>query len=162
MFVADVQPPEGTVIPVIDYAQFWLVLGFLILAAIVAYYFLVVFLTRPRPPKAAPVLPPARPPVYALQQEYLERVDDVARRAAAGELTPRRAHAELSVLVRGFVAAVSTVPADKMTLTDLRRTELRGVSHTVGQYYPMVFGAHDPSGAEAGVAAAREAISTWR
>lgn len=162
MFVAELQPPEGTVIPVIDYAAFWLVLGFLILAAIAAYYFLVVFLTRPRPPKPAPVLPPARPPVYALQQEYLERVDDVARRASSGELTPRRAHAELSVLVRGFVAAVSTVPADKMTLTDLRRTELRGVSNAVGQYYPMVFGAHDPSGAEAGVAAAREVITTWR
>lgn len=160
--LAGAQPPAGTVMPVVPYSLVWAIVGILLVAAVPLYYLLVSILTRPKP-EPAPAPPAERlVSVPELQHDYLGRVDDIGRRFSAGELTPRRANAELSVAVRDFVAQATGVEADKMTLTELRRTPFVGASHAVAEYYPLVFGAQETRSVEHGVHAAKQVISLWR
>ena len=59
-----------------------------------------------------------------LRADYTRQIDLVLDRAAAGEISQRRAHQQLSVLVRHFVQEVSGIHAPTMTLTELNATGL--------------------------------------
>lgn len=153
--------PEGTIMPAVSYWPIWGLIGGFLLLAVVAYYLWAYLSTLPRRrlPELAP--PSPLPDLGEIRGRYLGRVDDIERRHQQGALSSRRAHAELSVVVRDYVAEATGVRADRMTLTDLRRTQLRGTAHTVGQFYPIVFGAREYRGVAQGANAARSVITTW-
>lgn len=153
--------PEGTIMPAVNYWMIWGFLGGFLVLAVAAYYLWAYLSTRPRRrlPELAP--PSPLPDLGQVRTRYLGRVDDIERRYQQGALTSRRAHAELSVVVRDYVAEATGVRADKMTLADLRRTQLYGTTHTVAQFYPIVFGSRDYRGVGQGANAARSVITTW-
>ncbi|GGA58828.1 hypothetical protein GCM10011490_05990 [Pseudoclavibacter endophyticus] len=155
--------PPGTIMPTVPYSPIWGVLAAALIVGVVLYYGLTWLLTRPRPeappPAAAPT--PVRS-VPELQGVYLHEIDSILQRHAAGELSPRRAHAALSVTVREFLSEATGVPADKMTLTDLRQTPYVGATYAVAEYYPIVFGAQEAQSVEHGAHAARQVIALWQ
>lgn len=155
--------PDGTIVPPIPYNVLWAVLGVILVVIVATYYLFAWLLTRPSPEPSAPVsVPSPRRTVPELQGAYLYEVDQIAHRYAAGELTPRRAHAALSVAVREFLAEATGVPTDKMTLTELRSTPFVGATHAVAEFYPIVFGADEAHSVEHGTDAARQVIMLWR
>ncbi|KAB1657306.1 hypothetical protein F8O01_08670 [Pseudoclavibacter chungangensis] len=166
MFITDASvlasADTGTIMPVVPYSVIWLVLGILLVGAVPLYYLLVYALTRPRPEREPEPVVEVPVSVPQLQHDYLVRVDGIRHRHAAGELTPRRAHAELSSAVRDFVAQATGVEADKMTLTELRRTPYVGASYAVAEFYPLVFGVDEARSVDHGVDAAKQVISLWR
>ena len=157
------QTPPGTVMPVVAYNPLWGVLAGLLVLAVAVYYAIAYLLTRPRPPRPEPRAVPTPPrSVPELQGVYLHEIDSITHRHATGQLTPRRAHAELSRTVREFVAEATGVPTDKMTLQDLRGTPYSGAAYAVAEYYPLVFGVDEATSVHHGADAARQVIGLWR
>lgn len=162
--LASTQPPgepEGTIMPVVAYWPIWALLGGFLLLAVLGWYLFAILATRKR--RTPPPLEIAKPlpDLAEVRVRHLRRIDEIEGRYRAGQLSSRRAHAALSVVVRDYVAEATGVRADRMTLSDLRRTPFRGTAHTVGQYYPIVFGAREYRGVEQGAAAARSVITRW-
>jgi len=148
--------------PPTQYGPEWLVLLLAIVAVLVLGGVLVAVLTRP-PRVVAPPVPHPTLVLTQLRTEYLARIDDVERRARAGELDARRAHAELSRLMRGFVGEYSGLEAPVMTLQDLRA---RGVHpallDAIGRFsYPSIFPPRNPVDPVLGAEAARQVVHAW-
>ncbi|MFT4083614.1 MAG: hypothetical protein QM638_13605, partial [Nocardioides sp.] len=69
-----------------------------------------------------PTAPPADP-----RPEHLAELERIQRAVATGRLSAREGHQRVSRIVRSYVGAVSALPADRMTLDDLRRLRRHGV-----------------------------------
>jgi hypothetical protein len=145
----------------------WTGLGLLLLiAAWLAYAFLS---TRQRrePSPASPAGPPSDP--SGLKKDYLRRIDAVAADAAAGRLSERVSHQELSLLIRSFVRDMAGIDAPRMTLAELREQDFPSAALAVGSFYPAEFGPEprdtEPRQAghpvEAAAETAREVVRTW-
>lgn len=149
--------------PLVGYSPFWLVLGIAILALIGAFYAVVLLLTVERKRRKAPSVPVAPPVnIVQLQEEAFSAVATIETGTMNGTLDTRAAHERLSAVVRGFVAESTGIPADHMTLTDLRQTELRGTSRAIEQFYPAVFGAEPDADLAKSIHMARQVLSGWR
>lgn len=155
-------PDDDLLYPPTQYGGGWLLLLFVLVALLVLGAVLVVVLTRPRRAPVAPAVP-VEVALQRLRGEYLARIDDVDRRARAGELDARRAHAELSRLMRGFVNEYSGLEAPVMTLQDLAA---RGVHpalvDAIGRFsYPSLFPRQAPVDPVLGAEAARQVVHAW-
>ncbi|WP_395640201.1 hypothetical protein [Pseudolysinimonas sp.] len=155
-------PDDDLLYPPTQYGAGWLLLLLAIIVALLLVAVLVAVLTRPK----RAVTPLAADPAVLLQQlrgEYLARIDDIDRRARSGEIDPRRAHAELSRLMRAFVGEYSGIEAPVMTLRDL---VARGVHPSlidaIGRFsYPSLFPRKPPVDPALGADAARQVVHTW-
>lgn len=158
---------DGDYYPPMTYSPIWLALGVVILVGLIGWAVVVVTITR-RVRQPAPPQPPPHWRLAALQGDYLRRIDEVVRLADGAELQPRRAHQELSSIVREFVEEASGVQVGTMTLTELARSPLPSVGpvrDVVGRLYPLEFGAQagdaSPVSVAAAAAAAREVVTRW-
>lgn len=157
------EPDPGEVMPLVGYSPFWLVLGLAILAALAAFTVFVVLFTSGRRERVADPVP-ATPPVdlVALQQDAFDEVAQIEAEAKRGSLDSRSAHERLSAVVREYIANATGIPADRMTLSDLQRTELTGTTRAVAQFYPGVFNAEAEQDLAKSIRLAREVLSGWR
>lgn len=154
--VADFYPP-------MTYSPLWSAIGVVILGGIVGWAVVVWSQTRAARVEPEPDLPPGWR-LARLKGDYIERIDEIVRHSEAGELSDRRAHQELSVVVREFVHAASGVRAPTMTLADLGRTgdpALARVSDVVRGLYPVEFGPDRPVSVGAAAAYARDVVARW-
>lgn len=146
------------------YSVLWTVVAVALLVLVAAWYVVVWRRTRPAPPPApVPPLPPAWR-LAQLQGESLHRIDEVVRLVHAGELSQRRGHQELSVVVREFVQEASGVDAPTMTLTDLGRSgnrRLDPVTDVVLRLYPVEFGPDRPASVSDAAEVARRVVQRW-
>lgn len=157
------ETPPGEIMPLVGYSPFWLVLGITVLAVIVAGYLVLVLLTRPRE-RVVEAERPSDPPVdlVRLRDESFARIAEIERELHVGAVDPRSANEALSSLVRRYVAEATGIPADRMTLRDLRESPLRGTTAAVEQFYPSVFGAEPAHDLPRSIQLAREVIAGWR
>lgn len=156
-------PDDDLLYPPAQYGGGWLLLVFAIVAVAVLAGLIVARLTRPRPPEAEPQVDVASV-LTQLRTEYLDAIDDVERRATGGEIDARRAHAELSRLMRTFVNEYSGLEAPVMTLQDLVAAGVHpALVDALRRYaYPSVFRREDPLDPALGADAARKAVRLWR
>lgn len=154
--VADFYPP-------MTYSALWTVIAVAIALALVGWGVVVWVQTRPARQRPE-LLPPPGWELARLKGQYFARIDEIVRLAAAGELSPRRAHQDLSVAVREFVRSASGVDAPTMTLSDLQRTGLLAlapVSDVVFRLYPVEFGPDRDVSVSDAAAVAREVVARW-
>ena len=126
-----------------------------------AWYAWVWWSTRERKVVVPPRVTPDR--LSRLRADYTHQIDLVLRRAAAGEISQRRAHQQLSVLVRHFVQEVSGIHAPTMTLTELnaRGARLTPVSEVVGALYPGEFGPRETATLLGAADVAKQVVARW-
>ena len=85
-------------------------------------------------------------------------------RAAAGEISQRRAHQQLSVLVRHFVQEVSGHPRpddDARPSSTRRASRLTPVSEVVGTLYPGEFGPRETATLAGAGTVAKQVVARW-
>lgn len=145
----------------LQYSPLWLWAGIGLLALVLAWYVFVFLSTRTRPAAAAP--PRFTPPsdINGLKEAYLLRIDAVEADAAAGRLTSRASHQELSLLVRKFARDVTGIDAPRMTLAELDSHPLPAAANAVGRLYPGEFGAEPLPPLARSAEAARQAVRSW-
>lgn len=153
-------PPPGFYAPD-PYAARWLWIGIGVLVLVAAWYVWVWRSTRERPVVVPPRVTPDR--LTRLRADYTRQIDLVLGRAATGEISPRRAHQQLSVLVRHFVQEVSGIDAPTMTLTELtaRGPRLTPVSEVVGTLYPGEFGPRETATLDGAGTVAKQVVARW-
>jgi hypothetical protein len=155
-----VQDNTGFYAP-LQYNPLWLWAGIGLLALVLAWYVFVFLSTRTRrAPAAAPRFTPPSG-IHRLKEAYLLRIDAVEADAAAGRLTSRASHQELSLLVRKFVRDVTGVDAPRMTLAELDSHPLPVAANAVGRLYPGEFGAEPLPPLARSAEAARQAVRLW-
>lgn len=147
----------------LQYSCAWMWCGAVLLALVAGWYVFVVAATRagrPSPRSARPgrsVLTD----LPALKAAYLQRIDDVQREAAAGNLGARAAHQEISLLLRGFVRDATGVDATRMTHQDLARHPLPAAAGAIQALYPAEFGPGPLPPVASSAAIASAAVRTW-
>jgi hypothetical protein len=160
---AAVDLPEEFTGPV-GYADRWLWIAVGLAVALVVYYLLAWWFTRPPRPVAL-----ARPgvPLPDVRQQHLARIDRVEARVRAGEITARDGHQQLSEVVRDYVAAVTTLPARTMALADFRDRAPVALVEVLELVYPPEFAPDDADGTfardlfDTAVDRARGLVATW-
>lgn len=135
----------------------WLLLCLLAAAGTAAYFVVVWWLTRarrPRPPR------PAVPP----RDDCLAELVRIEGEAAAGQISAREAHQELSRAVRTFVATASDLPADTMTLAALRAAGPSPLADLVAGLYRPEFGPDEDDARrelDRSITHARTVVESW-
>ncbi len=154
------QADPGLIGP-LQYSPGWLWAGLALLALAAGWYCFVFLSTRQR--RSPAPLPRFTPPsdLNDLKRAYLQRIDAVAADAAAGVLTARESHRELSLLVRRFTRDVTGVDAPRMTLAELHGHPLPGAAEAVHRIYPGEFGLEPLPPLEQSAEAARQAVRQW-
>lgn len=146
----------------VAYAERWLWLAIGLLALVVVFYAAVWWFTRQRPETT--ILRP-EVDVPTVREAHLQRIDDVAARVAAGALTAREGHQELSVIVRSFVAEVTTLPARTMALVDFRHRAPDDLVAAIELMYPPEFAPDDALARDRfddAVGRARSLVGQWQ
>jgi hypothetical protein len=155
-----VQVEPGIYAP-LQYGQAWLWTGLALLAVVLGWYAFVFLSTRkPKVPEQAPRFTPPSD-LAGLKEAYLQRIDAVTANAAAGLLTARESHQELSLLVRRFARDVTGVDAPSMTLAELHRHPLPPVAEAVRRIYPGEFGLEPLPPVAESAETARQAVWQW-
>ena len=154
--------------PPAQYGWGWILLAIGVLALIAGIAWLVIVLTRPRraiAPAAAPMPVPGFTADVAtvLRQEYLGAIAQIEDDYRTGRSDARRANLDLSRTVRGFVNEYSGIEAPVLALDDLVRMGVHpSLVDAIGRnYYPSIFRRSAPGDPLAGVAAARQVVTTW-
>jgi len=145
----------------LQYSPLWLFAGIGLLVLVLGWYVIVFLSTRKRPLPAAArrYTPPSD--IHSLKEAYLQRIDAVEADAAAGRLTSRASHQELSLLVRKFTRDVTGVDAPRMTLAELDSHPLPAAATAVGRLYPGEFGAEPLPPLARSAETARQAVRSW-
>ncbi|HET7399341.1 MAG TPA: hypothetical protein VFJ94_12555 [Intrasporangium sp.] len=153
-------PPPGFYAPD-PYSRTWLWVGAGLLLAVALWYLWVWWSTRPRPVHGPVAATGGR--LERLRADYTRQIDVVVARADAGEISQRRAHQQLSVLVRHFVQEASGIAAPTMTLTDLvgSGARLGPVSRVVRRLYPGEFAPREADTLAEAAAGARDVVARW-
>ncbi|HWM34534.1 MAG TPA: DUF4381 family protein [Pseudolysinimonas sp.] len=110
---------------------------------------------------SGPVTPKVLPLPVDVRRKALTRIADVERRVAAGELSPRDAHLELSEVLRELAFYTTRFDARTMTLTELRRAGLSRLADTIATFYPVNFAPAEAVEAQPAIDAARTAVAQW-
>jgi hypothetical protein len=140
----------------------WLTWAGLGLLFLVAAWFAFVFLsTRPRTGTVpdAPSGPPSDP--SGLKRDYLRRIDAVAVYAAAGRVSARASHQELSLLIRCFVRDIAGIDAPRMTLAELNGQGIPAAALAISSLYPAEFGPEPRESVAETAETAREVVRAW-
>ena len=125
--------PEEFAGPV-GYADRWLWIAVALLGLVVVYYAVAWWSTRPPRRRPAPITAPPD-----VRREHLARIDQVEEQVRSGAISARVGHQQLSRVVRGYVAAVSPLPAPTMTLADLRALAPAALTDVIELVYPPEF-----------------------
>lgn len=145
----------------VAYDDRWLWIAVALGAAVVLYYLLAWWLTRrPRVPRLERVAVD----VPDVRRTHLDLIDRIDARVRAGELEPRAGHQQLSEVVRSYVAAVTTLPAQTMALADFRARAPHELVAVIELVYPPEFAPDDAIARElfdTAVVRARGLVADW-
>lgn len=150
--------------PLLQYGPLPLILAGGVVLLLAGWYGFVLWLTRRKPQKVLATLPPAQPPVVdqaSIRKMYLERIEAIEKAYNSRELRARAVHQQLSVLLRQFVSEINRLPAQTMTLADLKRSRLSALAPIIESYYKPEFAAIENGSVNDALAAARKVVNEW-
>ncbi|MEX0426589.1 hypothetical protein AB3X52_03080 [Nocardioides sp. DS6] len=148
----------------ISHSDLWLWLALAGLLVVAVYYVAVTWWGRRRtPPPAVAWTPPAPRPDP--RPVHLAELDRIEKAVYEGALSAREGHQRVSHTVRSYVGEVTPVPADRMTLADLRAAGVVPLAQAVELMYPPAFAPSEEGHAAdrfpEAVRRARELVGTW-
>lgn len=149
--------------PPIQYAIIWLIIGCCLLASILVWYGVLVWISRKKKVKTISQLRPG-PEVLNLEQlkqRYLELIEECYQSYLKGRTNLRGLHRGLSMTTRYFVYQVRHFPAPHLTLNDLKKAPYPKLSRVIEDYYEKEFAAIEYGDAHQSVEAAKEFIRQW-
>lgn len=124
--------------PPVSHSGWWLALALVLLGLVLLYYLVVTLWARPR--RAVEPVPPEPAPVARDPRAHgLAELDRIEREVAAGALSARGGHQQISLATRTFVGEVSWLPAETMSLSDLRATGAGQLTEAIALMYPPSF-----------------------
>ncbi|MGQ4495474.1 hypothetical protein ACUH95_00445 [Dermabacteraceae bacterium P13101] len=151
---------DGIIAPV-AYSPAWLILSFLLLAVVIASILLVKSLTYRYALRRA--LAGTVSDLEALKAEFLRATADVSARVAGGECTARRAHQELTGILRMFLLRATGVDVSSGSLAQvLADPRNRPVGEAIAWLYEPDFAADSDRQIEDSLRRVREVIRQWR
>lgn len=151
--------------PLLQYAPGPMVLAIGILALIIIWVTVIIWITRRRPEKSLRTLPAAPPVVIdnsQLKAQYLERINQIQAEFDGQRIRARIAHQQLSDTLRSFVADVARAPVRSMTLSELKRTQYVPLSTAIDSYYQPEFAAVESGSVASAADLARKVVTEWR
>ena len=152
----------------VTYFDRWLWIALLALFVVIAYYAVVLVLTRA--PRVQPTGVPAqrwRPfPQIDPQTSHRREIDRIEHQARQHEIDLREAHQQLSETVRSYVDTITPLPAKTMSLADLKAAAPGELASAIELMYPPEFAPGDegeaPQRFDAALHHARRLVATWR
>ncbi|KSU77923.1 hypothetical protein GA0061083_1852 [Pseudarthrobacter enclensis] len=154
-------PAEQDFFGPMQYSPAWMWVAVLLLA-LTAAWFVFVFASSRRPgADDGGTRPAPLTDLAVLKAAYLQRIEEAERAAAAGTLSARAAHQDISHLLRCFVRDATGVDAPRMTLADLERHPLPSAAAAVGAIYPGEFAPEPLPPVAQAAARARDMVGTW-
>lgn len=164
--------PAGELVEPMAYGWWWPLVGALLVAGVVAWFWWVLRSTRgPAQPPAAATGPaagpaatpaPAADPYAAARTVALDRIQRVQERHAAGELDARGAHLELRFVLREFAAVRTGVPTSTLTDADARRDRrVRRLASPLERYSHPAFAPTSRVTVRTSLREARKLVQTW-
>jgi hypothetical protein len=138
----------------VDYSPTWAVVAAVAVGAVVLYFAAVLWLTREPGPVSA----------RRARRRELRRLDRVVAEVAAGTVSAREGHQQVSAIVRTFVEAVSPLPASSMTLEGLRPVGPAAVTALLDELYEPAFAGDEAYAAQCfptTARRAREVLTSW-
>lgn len=145
----------------VSYGDRWLVLACVLVAAVLVYFAVVWWTTRP--PRVTSIAR-AHVDVPGVRVDHLRSIDKIVAQVRTGSLPAREGHQGLSEVVRSYVATVTTLPARTMALADFRARAPQELVDAIELMYPPEF-APDSAVAtdtfDAAVDRARRLVSSW-
>ncbi|MEO8863161.1 MAG: hypothetical protein ABI354_02455 [Candidatus Saccharimonadales bacterium] len=149
----------------VQYQSSWLIIGVIIISTVALWYFGVWMLTRKKKPHTIHTLKKNNKPVVdiaALKIKYLGLIDTIEQQYASGALDDRSAHQSLSMTVRLFVYEAKGVHAQRLTLSDIKKTGIDSLITLISLYYPAEFAYTDNYATAEGIKMAREMVTKWQ
>ncbi|RYV52816.1 hypothetical protein [Pengzhenrongella frigida] len=163
--------PSDELYPPVAYSWWVPALGVLLVLLVVAWFIVVLWRTRRVAPTDGVVDAPRHAngpsraridPYRALRDAHLARLDDVARRRNAGEISSREAHLELSAIARSFGTARTGIDMTVLTVREVRA--LGGairMSALLERLSPGAFAPRSKRTVSTSIGRARAVIDTW-
>lgn len=96
-----------------------------------------------------------------VRRTYSVRLDEVERRAEAGDLTGRAAAQELSVLLRDFAGAAWGLRTEHMTAREMHERGVGPLASAVARLYAAEFGREEPVRVDEELRLVREVVTRW-
>lgn len=162
--------PAGELVAPMAYHGWWPLVGALLVAGVVAWFWWVLRSTRGPAPAAAPTVeetPAPRParaadPYAAARQVALARLQRVEDRHRAGELDDRGAHLELAFVVREFAAARTGVRTASLTAGLAREdARVRRLAALLERYAKPSFAPRARTSVRTSLGEARRVVTRW-
>lgn len=148
----------------ISHSELWLWLALAGLLLVAVYYVAVTWWGRERRTTPVAVWAPPEPRPDP-RPSHLAALDRIERSVHEGVISAREGHQQVSHTVRSYVGEVTPVPADRMTLADLRAAGVRPLAEAVELMYPPAFAPSEEGHAAdvfpEAVRRARELVGTW-
>lgn len=110
-------------------------------------------------PVAAPRDPLPLP--VDVRVQAMTDISQVEAQVAAGTMTARDAHIELSGILRELAFFTTRYDARSMTPDELRAVGLSRLADTVSHFYPIAFAPAEAVDASSAIATARQAVAQW-
>ena len=99
--------------------------------------------------------------IYAIKQEYLQKVLQLEKQYGEGELDNREAYTEISRIFRDFVYEVTGVEAPKYTLRDIAGLNMPVLYKLIDHCYHPEFAEHSESNVAESIDMTKRAIELW-
>lgn len=150
--------------PPVQYNIIWLIAGSVLLLAVLALNFFILWSTRKKKIKSVatlPVLPPVQISIEELRKKYLGMITAIEFQYHNEEISLRQLHLLLSTTVRLFVFEVKGVAVHKLTLTEIKKIDLKALSDVIENYYPPEFERIENGKADNAISLARRMVQQW-
>lgn len=150
--------------PPIQYDILWVILGGIILLGVILWNSYIIWSTRKRKIRSLellPILPPVPVSIEALRQKYLNLINQIEDQYQQKQIDVRQVHLLLSITIRLFVFEVKGIAVHRLTLKEIKQTDIKVLADVIEQYYRPEFVRQQSGDASQSIDLARKMVQQW-
>ena len=116
---------------------------------------------KEKPVEEAPQPVFVKPDLAKLKAEYMEKINKIEIKYNEDTTKIRPAYEGMSKVVREFVYKATGTEVDKFTLSEISKTEFKGLAKLVGEYYQPEFDKISEGDVRASLEKTRRLVAEW-